>query len=121
VTGPSEPARVGAVDGSALGFICMETFFCKLIPPRNSFAQDLSVREAQLMRQHVEYWRSLPGSAKVVAFARVADPRGTYGLCIVEVEGEAEANKLTERDPVILASVGFRYEIHSMPRGVIHR
>lgn len=98
----------------------MMTFFLKLIPPRTSFAQDRSAEEAELMRLHVRYWRSHMEAGKVVAFGPVADPAGSYGIAIVEVDDESVARALTERDPVILSGSGFRYETFPMPRGALH-
>lgn len=99
----------------------MKTFFCKLVPPRKTFAQDLSAEEAELMRRHVEYWRSRMEVGKAVTFGPVADPAGSYGICIIEVDDEAAATNLTDADPVIRNGAGFRYEIYPMPRGAVHR
>ena len=97
----------------------MKTFFCKLIPPRPSFAQDMSPAEARLMADHAEYWRGWMAQARVVAFVVVADPAGAFGIGIVEVEGEPELHQLTANDPTILSGQGFRFEVHPMPRGAI--
>jgi len=37
------------------------------------------------------------------------------------VEDEVEARALTAGDPVILSGRGFRYEMHVMPRGAVHK
>jgi len=50
----------------------MKTFFCKLVPPRPSFAQDLSEAERKLMQEHAAYWREWMEKGHVVAFGVVA-------------------------------------------------
>ena len=37
----------------------MQAFFCKLVPPRPTFAADLSPAEAGVMKQHAMYWQDL--------------------------------------------------------------
>jgi len=98
----------------------MKTFFCKLVPPRATFAQDMSPAEGQLMQEHAGYWRGLMDQGQVVAFGLVGDPAGAFGIGIVEVDGDAAVQAVTDNDPVIRANQGFRYEVHVMPRGAVH-
>ena len=98
----------------------METYFCRLNPPRPTFAADMTPAEAELMKAHADYWRRNMEAGKVVAFGPVADPAGAFGICILEVADEAEADRLTASDPVIRADAGFSFEMHPMPRGAIH-
>jgi hypothetical protein len=98
----------------------MKTFFCKLIPPRPTFAQDMSPAEARLMAEHAEYRRGWMARGRVVAFGVVADPAGVFGIGILEVDDEREMDQLTGGDPTILRGQGFRFEVHPMPRGAIH-
>jgi hypothetical protein len=95
----------------------MAAFFCKLIPPRPTFAQDMSEAEAKIMEQHAAYWHSLMGQGRVVTFGLVADPAGAYGIGVVDVDGDAAVRDLTENDPSILSRRGFKFEIHPMPFG----
>lgn len=96
-------------------------FFCKLSPPRPSFAQDMTPAEAGLMQRHAAYWQEWIGKGHVVAFGFVADPGGGFGMGIVEFPGEADARAFTEQDPVILSQQGFSYEVSLMPMGVTGR
>jgi uncharacterized protein len=98
----------------------VKTFFCKLHGPRPTFPQDTTPAEAQAMQRHVAYWRSFTEKGSVVAFGPVADPGGTYGMLILEIEDEAAARSLLQADPVIEAGIGFRFDMHPMPRGAIH-
>jgi hypothetical protein len=98
----------------------MITFFCRLVPPRATFALDMSPAEGRMMQEHAGYWHGLMRQGKVVAFGLVGDPAGAYGIGILEVVDEAEARELTANDPTIRSGLGFRYEIHPMPRGAVH-
>lgn len=98
----------------------MNTFFCKLVPPRPTFSQDVTEAEREIMREHAAYWQRCLEAGHVVAFGLVADPAGAFGMGIIEVADEDEARRLTAEDPAILSGRGFRYEIHPMPRGAIH-
>lgn len=96
----------------------MVTFFCRLNPPRVTFASDMTPDEASLMREHAEYWHRGPTSGNVKAFGLVADPKGAYGMGIVECPDEADARTFTANDPVIRADRGFHYDLSPMPLGV---
>lgn len=98
----------------------MKTYFCKLYGPRKTFPQDMTEGEAQAMQRHAAYWRERMEKGAVVAFGPVADPAGTYGMLILEVEDEPQARALLDADPVIQAKIGFRFEMHPMPRGAVH-
>ena len=98
-----------------------QAFYCKLVPPRASFAQDMSPDEARAMQAHGLYWRGLLAGGKVVAFGLVGDPKGAFGVGIIEVDDAAEAKRMTDQDPAILAGHGHHYEIHLMPFGAVSR
>ncbi|HET6907523.1 MAG TPA: YciI family protein [Rhodanobacteraceae bacterium] len=97
-------------------------FFYKLVPPRPGFAQDMSAEEAAMMGQHAIYWKGrIEDGLKVFALGPVADPAGVFGMAVMEVESEAAAHALARNDPAIAQTrFGFRYEMHPMPRGVMH-
>jgi uncharacterized protein YciI len=96
-------------------------FLCRLLPARPTFAQDMDARAAEAMKRHVAYWADLAERGVVILFGPVADPKGGWGVGILEVEDETEAHALTSKDPAILAALGARYEILPMPRIVIGR
>jgi len=97
----------------------MKTFFCKLIPPRPTFPQDMSPAEAKLMQDHAAYWRDWMSKGNVVAFGPVWDPAGAYGIGIVQFADDMAVRSFAADDPTIKGGAGFRVEIHPMPRGVI--
>jgi uncharacterized protein YciI len=96
----------------------METFFCKLTPPRPTFAADMSEAERKLMQEHAAYWKSSMDEGRVIVFGPVDDPKGTYGIGIVEVEDKAEAARFMSNDPVVKANLGFTCGLYAMPRAV---
>jgi uncharacterized protein YndB with AHSA1/START domain len=93
-------------------------FFSRLIPPRPSFAMDMSTDEEALMREHVAYWRAELSEGKAIVFGPVADPSGTWGLGVARVSDEAELAGLQANDPAIKADKGFRYQTIPMMTAV---
>ena len=99
----------------------MSTFFCKLLPPRPTFALDMTDEERALMQAHGEYWKRSVERGDAIVFALVADPVAPYGIRIIELEDELAVRRFADGDPVIVANRGFRYEILTMPFGATHR
>jgi uncharacterized protein len=75
----------------------MNYFLYRLIPPRPSFARDMTEAEATIMQEHFAYWLGLLEQRKVVVVGPVLDPKGTYGMALLEVEDEAMAENLAEK------------------------
>ena len=94
----------------------MAAFLCRLLPPRPTFAQDMSDAERQVMMAHVGYWTGLAREGKAVAFGPVMDPKGGWGCGIMEVADETEMKALAANDPAIKGSIGMKYEIFPMPQ-----
>ncbi len=92
----------------------MAHFFCKLIAPRPTFAFDMSEDEKTLMQQHAAYWMGLLNHGTVLVFGPVMDPKGPFGMGVIEAADAAEAERLSAGDPVTQANCGFRYEISPM-------
>jgi uncharacterized protein len=96
-------------------------FLIKLIPPRPSFAQDMTAEEGQLMQRHVAYWTKLAEKGVALLFGPVADPAGSYGIGVVEVEDEQHIADLTANDPVTASGRQFKHEAFVMPQLVVSR
>jgi uncharacterized protein len=92
----------------------MNYFFYKLIPPRPSFPGDITNAEGRIMQEHFAYWDRLIEEGKVVVVGPVLDPKGTYGIAVLEVEDAAFAENLAKNDPAITSKAGFSFEVHSM-------
>jgi hypothetical protein len=91
-------------------------FLCRLIPPRPSFAKDMTPSEASAMHEHVAYWTELLGKGKAIAFGPVMDPKGPWGVGIVSVSDKKELAELQANDPAIRARIGLSYEAFEMPQ-----
>ena len=76
-------------------------FIIKLIPPRPTFHLDMSEDERYTMKQHAVYWNSLVDKGVVIVFGPVLDPRGIYGLGIMEVKTEHQARAFIADDPAV--------------------
>ena len=93
-------------------------FLLKLIPPRPSFALDMTEEEKRLMQAHAGYWTQLAKKGIALLFGPVLDPRGSYGIGVVQVEDEEDLKVLTENDPVF-KSGSFTHEAYGMPQLVV--
>jgi uncharacterized protein len=99
----------------------MNYFFCKLLPPRPTFPADMTPVEAALMQAHGVYWRGQLERGFAVAFGPVADPKGVFGVCIVELPAGVDPRAIANDDPVIKANAGFTFEIYPMPTAVVRK
>jgi uncharacterized protein YciI len=94
-------------------------FMYKLIPPRPTFAQDMTEAERKVMQEHVVYWKGLTDRRIAIVFGPVLDPKGPWGVAIVEVADEADARALGTNDPAVKA--GLTFEVYAMPGTVVRR
>lgn len=92
----------------------MNYFLYRLIPPRPSFARDMTEAEATIRQEHFAYWLGLLEQRKVVVVGPVLDPKGTYGIALLEVEAKRWRRTLLKNDPAITSKAGFSFELHSM-------
>jgi uncharacterized protein YndB with AHSA1/START domain len=93
-------------------------FFCRLLPPRPTFAMDMTAEERAMMAEHAAYWTRHLHAGNVVVFGPVGDPSGPWGLGVVRVADEAELRAFTAGDPAIRSERGFRYEVLPMLQAV---
>jgi uncharacterized protein YciI len=96
----------------------MPHFVYKLIPPRPSFAQDMSPEEGALMAAHAVHWRRLMDDGRVLVFGPVADPDGVWGMAVVEADDLDEVRAMGEADPAI-ASGAMSYAVLPMISAVV--
>lgn len=76
-------------------------FVYKLIPPRATFAADMTEAEQAIMGEHADYWRKLFEQGHVVLFGVVMDRAGAWGLAVVEAEGEDDVRAIASDDPAV--------------------
>ncbi len=94
----------------------MQGFVYRLIAPRSTFAHDMTPDERATLSEHAAYWAGLMNAGKAVAFGPVDDPAGAYGLGVLLVEDQAEAEAIRAADPAITAPHGLRAELAPMIR-----
>jgi uncharacterized protein len=88
-------------------------FLYRLLPPRPSFAEDMSAEEAEVMERHGAYWQDLLDRGVALAFGPVLDPRGPWGLGLLDLDDEREARAIGENDPAVRSET-CAYEIVPM-------
>jgi uncharacterized protein YciI len=77
----------------------------KLIPPRSTFPKDMTDAEGELMQEHISYLKNLVDKRTAIIFGPVSDPKGVYGLAIVEKK-ETIAHDISVNDPAIKHNAG---------------
>jgi uncharacterized protein YciI len=90
-------------------------FLTKLIPPRPSFLADMSEAERSVMLAHQDYWLAHVNAGLVIAMGPVADPKGAYGVMIVNAPSLRMLEDWEANDPVALSGLGFAFENSLMP------
>jgi uncharacterized protein YciI len=94
-------------------------FLLRLIPPRPTFAADMTEAEAAVMAEHSEYWRGHMDRGEVVVVGPVAEPSGFWGLGVLETESREAAERLAAQDPAITSGTMERFEIHPIPQAIV--
>lgn len=76
-------------------------FVVRLIPPRSTFFTDMNDEERAIMVAHGAYWRDLMARGHAILFGPVLDPKGVWGLGVVEAANPDEVHALCADDPSI--------------------
>ncbi len=77
-------------------------FLLRIEPTRAGFTlQNMSADEARLATEHVQYLKSLLDSGKLSLAAQVFDPKGFWGMVIVNAPDQQTASALLDADPMI--------------------
>jgi uncharacterized protein YciI len=96
----------------------MKHFFYKLIPPRPDFHLTQNENEKAIMQQHAAYWAQLTADKKAIIYGPVFHEEGVFGIAIIEVATDDEANEIAQNDPAISSNVN-TYELSPMVVGLI--
>jgi uncharacterized protein YciI len=99
------PAQNGSVSASPPSATPKLQYFVKLIPPRPTFPADMTPQEQEIMTQHAAYWAELFKTGEVLLIGPVMDPRGAFGMAVLEVSSEAEAHEMADNDPSVKAGL----------------
>lgn len=84
----------------------MSWYLYRLTAHRADFAETMSEAEMATMMAHVEYWRGPLAEGRVLIYSPVADPRHSWGMCVLRADSEAELEKLRDHDPAHVAGIG---------------
>jgi uncharacterized protein YciI len=76
-------------------------FLLKLIPPRPTFATDMTPEESAVMQKHAAYWAEIFKTGKVLIIGPVLDPRGLWGMAVLETDSLADAQQMAGNDPSV--------------------
>jgi uncharacterized protein YciI len=93
-------------------------FLYRLVPPRPTFATDMTEPEAAIMAQHVRYWQDLTEAGIAIVFGPVADPAGVWGLAVVEAEAEDDVHALGVEDPAVKSEMA-TFNVCAMPDAIV--
>ena len=89
-------------------------FVYRLVPPRATFAADMTGPEQAVMGEHAAYWTDLFEGGRVVVFGVVLEPAGAWGLAVVEADSEEEVRAIASDDPAVKTQL-CTFEIGVMP------
>ncbi len=97
----------------------MPVFACRLNPPRPDFAHTLTPDEGVAMGEHARYWSGLHKEGVAVVVGPIDDPKGFWGLAVIEVADADRASEITRAYPAITAEIGLSYDILSIPQALL--
>jgi len=86
-------------------------YFVRLLGTREGWPEAMSADEEKIMEEHYQYLVDLVKQHKVRAAGPVFDP--VFGLVILDVENEAEARQIMDKEPSVVAGV-HTYELSEM-------
>ena len=53
----------------------------------------------------MNYWKELTNRKNAIVYGPVFDPRGIYGMTIIEVNSEQQADAIAKGDPAVLSKI----------------
>jgi uncharacterized protein YciI len=75
--------------------------------------------ERAMMERHVAYWTDQMEKGVAVVVGPVLDPKGTWGLAVVEVDDETQVRELIAHDPA--TSFGLQLDLLPMMRAIVRK
>jgi uncharacterized protein YciI len=97
----------------------LAAFLYRLNPPRPTFPGDITPAEGAAMQQHFAYWGARMAEGRVLVVGPVMDPDGPYGIAILTVADEATASAICAADPVLVADLGFSYQLFELHNALV--
>ena len=96
----------------------VEHFLYRLIPPRATFASDMTAAEGSIMERHFGYWQGLLDQGTAIVYGPVADPAGSWGLAVVRADHEEVVRELGSGDPAVSSGMA-TFEVFAMPDAIV--
>ncbi len=87
-------------------------FFMRL-PPRPTFAQDMTAEERALMQQHVDYVGEAFNKGRVLIYGPVMATAGPFGMAVLEMPDAAAVQRFGDEDPSVKAGLN-TFEFYPM-------
>jgi uncharacterized protein YciI len=78
-----------------------KAYFVRIIPPRSTFAQDITDPEKKLMDDHYAYWTVKYNEGVCLLGGPVLDPKGVYGILVIRAATEDDARAIASADPSV--------------------
>jgi uncharacterized protein len=97
----------------AHGTLAKRSWLIRTLPPRATFANDMTDAEKKLMQEHVDYWKARFDAGVCLMGGPVFAAKGAYGLLIVRAGSEEEARAIAEGDPSIQAGLN-KFDVSEM-------
>jgi hypothetical protein len=94
-------------------------FLYKLIPPRSTFAQDMTEVERKVMQEHATYWKGVTDKGIAIVFGLVLDPKGLGELASLKLRMKQMHVLLAQMTPAVKA--GLMFEVYPMPNAVVRK
>jgi uncharacterized protein YndB with AHSA1/START domain/uncharacterized protein YciI len=94
-------------------------YLLRLLPPRGSFAMDMTAQEREAMSAHAAYWGEQMQAGRVIMFGPVLDPAGVWGLLALEVQHDDDMHALKNADPALSGIPGMRWEVLPFLQAVV--
>lgn len=88
----------------------VKEFIVFLRPQRDTFLDDATAEETEIVTRHFHYLEGLLAQGTLILAGRCQDT--PLGVVIIEAEDERKARELADRDPAVQAGV-FRAEVMS--------
>jgi uncharacterized protein len=81
--------------------VAKKHFYVRLIPPRPTFAVDMTDAERSHMGEHVGYFAELFKQGRVLIYGPVLDQTSGFGMAVLEADSESDARAWLESDPTV--------------------
>ena len=106
-------AQRGGTENTANQQPVARNYFIRIIPPRPTFAKDMTPEESRLMKAHYAYWSDEFGKGVCLFGGPVLDAKGVYGVLVVKAASLNEAKAIAAADPSVSGGLN-RTEVAEM-------